>query len=524
MASGGSQAQSAWMASYKDARAHHALDSAFHKLEGHIQSHTALLQKHAQIRVAKWLAKLSEETANVVWKRNRNAWARLLLAQLRCGRLEDPFHLLPPETALPPVPKHAVFTAPACSASTSRTPDRASPSQQPGRPALLDTAESSAPSAPGPAPQAAPVHTIVTLSSDATASPSQELQAYLDTQGVHVPESDHSLRSTCPGTRMGTQDAAALLTSPPAQGPSPDAGGEEHGMTLALVLAREEVRSLEWRLAQTGAALAASRRQGAHEAPPAAERPVAGQGAGPAGARSPCSAGQQHSRGGAGAAAARPTDPAGEGLQAFAARTAALRRELDGRGRVPSSLSSRTLHASPAQQHPFGGGRLAGVQSDAVPQPSRSSRPKLSSRDCAGGGSHRQASRSRGEAPLQGRSRSPPPAPAVRHTLKSLAGAAAARSGPQGRAAQGAWKPHPLASPAAMQAHVLSPATPTDGGVARSPSPASRQEVEWDSPEVASTASLQRRLARSISDMLLVGVGSPEVGAKPLRLGQRLYG
>ncbi|KFM27345.1 hypothetical protein F751_4615 [Auxenochlorella protothecoides] len=313
MASGGSQAQSAWMASYKDARAHHALDSAFHKLEGHIQSHTALLQKHAQIRVAKWLAKLSEETANVVWKRNRNAWARLLLAQLRCGRLEDPFHLLPPETALPPVPKHAVFTAPACSASTSLTPDRVSPSQQPGRPALLDTAESSVPSAPGPAPQAAPVHTIVTLSSDATASPSQELQAYLDTQGVHVPESDHSLRSTCPGTRMGTQDAAAPLTSPPAQGPSPDAGGEEHGMTLALVLAREE-------------------------------------------------------------------------------------------------------------------------------------------------------------------------------------------------------------------AHVLSPATPTDGGVARSPSPASRQEVEWDPPEVASTASLQRRLARSISDMLLVGVGSPEVGAKPLRLGQRLYG
>lgn len=61
MSPGPTQAQSAWLASYKDARAHHALDTTFHKMAHQIETHRALLQRHAQLRVGKWLAKLSEE-------------------------------------------------------------------------------------------------------------------------------------------------------------------------------------------------------------------------------------------------------------------------------------------------------------------------------------------------------------------------------------------------------------------------------------------------------------------------------
>lgn len=37
------------------------------------------------------------QTTNLVWKKNRNLHARLLLEQLRCGRLADPFTHTPPD-------------------------------------------------------------------------------------------------------------------------------------------------------------------------------------------------------------------------------------------------------------------------------------------------------------------------------------------------------------------------------------------------------------------------------------------
>jgi len=49
------------------------------------------------------------QTANVVWKKNRNAFARLLLDQLRAGRLAEPFHQMPPDGPLPTLPKHAAY-------------------------------------------------------------------------------------------------------------------------------------------------------------------------------------------------------------------------------------------------------------------------------------------------------------------------------------------------------------------------------------------------------------------------------
>lgn len=49
------------------------------------------------------------QTANVVWKKNRNAYARLLLEQLRCGQLCEPFSAQPPGGPLPTLPKHLAY-------------------------------------------------------------------------------------------------------------------------------------------------------------------------------------------------------------------------------------------------------------------------------------------------------------------------------------------------------------------------------------------------------------------------------
>lgn len=52
--------------------------------------------------------RLSAEPANtVIAKRNRNRYANVLVSQLRNGRIEEPFHLSPPTTAMLPQ-----FTAP----------------------------------------------------------------------------------------------------------------------------------------------------------------------------------------------------------------------------------------------------------------------------------------------------------------------------------------------------------------------------------------------------------------------------
>ncbi len=45
----------------------------------------------------------------MVWKRNRNAYARLLVEQLRCGKLVEPFTAQPPGGPLPTLPKHLAY-------------------------------------------------------------------------------------------------------------------------------------------------------------------------------------------------------------------------------------------------------------------------------------------------------------------------------------------------------------------------------------------------------------------------------
>lgn len=68
----------------------------------------------------------------MVWKRNRNAYMRLLVEQLRCGKLVEPFTGQPPGGPLPTLPKHLAYafkpprSSPAAAAgaapSTGRSP------------------------------------------------------------------------------------------------------------------------------------------------------------------------------------------------------------------------------------------------------------------------------------------------------------------------------------------------------------------------------------------------------------------
>ena len=39
------------------------------------------------MRLEAWLRKLSETTTHIVWKKNRNNYARVMVGQLRTGRL-----------------------------------------------------------------------------------------------------------------------------------------------------------------------------------------------------------------------------------------------------------------------------------------------------------------------------------------------------------------------------------------------------------------------------------------------------
>eukprot|EP00887_Chlorella_sp_A99_P005213 scaffold1.g5213.t1 len=101
--------QEAWNKTYNATNAHFHLEEQFHRVKVAVEGHLGLLQRQAQVRVKNWLKKLSEETTNAVWKKNRNAYAQLLLEQLRAGKLAEPFHLLPPDGPLSTLPKHAVY-------------------------------------------------------------------------------------------------------------------------------------------------------------------------------------------------------------------------------------------------------------------------------------------------------------------------------------------------------------------------------------------------------------------------------
>ncbi|KAK9839812.1 hypothetical protein WJX81_003464 [Elliptochloris bilobata] len=76
-----------WNAAFEELKTGLTLDSSYVKVVLEIEQHMQLLKRQSR-------------TTNPVWKRNRNLHARLLLEQLRAGRLAEPFERPPPDGPL----------------------------------------------------------------------------------------------------------------------------------------------------------------------------------------------------------------------------------------------------------------------------------------------------------------------------------------------------------------------------------------------------------------------------------------
>ncbi|GIL79447.1 hypothetical protein Vretifemale_8757, partial [Volvox reticuliferus] len=88
-----------------------SLDQQFQQAAAQLTLLALSQPRAAKLRVQAWLAKLREPTSNVVWKRNRNLYCALLLAQLQQGQLEPPFTVMPPDGSLPNLPNHLLYRA-----------------------------------------------------------------------------------------------------------------------------------------------------------------------------------------------------------------------------------------------------------------------------------------------------------------------------------------------------------------------------------------------------------------------------
>eukprot|EP01031_Cornospumella_fuschlensis_P029458 gene29458-35557_t len=64
------------------------------------------LPKSLRIRTEKWIEKLVSTGSNLVWRKHRNAYVRLLLNMVVTRTFSEPFHVLPPEGPLPSFPAH----------------------------------------------------------------------------------------------------------------------------------------------------------------------------------------------------------------------------------------------------------------------------------------------------------------------------------------------------------------------------------------------------------------------------------
>eukprot|EP01031_Cornospumella_fuschlensis_P029430 gene29430-35522_t len=64
------------------------------------------LPKSLRIRTEKWIEKLVTTGSNLVWRKHRNAYVRLLLNMVVTKTFSEPFHVLPPEGPLPSFPAH----------------------------------------------------------------------------------------------------------------------------------------------------------------------------------------------------------------------------------------------------------------------------------------------------------------------------------------------------------------------------------------------------------------------------------
>ena len=66
-----------------------------------IEKYSKLLDKYSKIRISSWCRKISLNTNNQEWKKNRNLHAICLLDMLINNRIEEPYSRLPPDGPLP---------------------------------------------------------------------------------------------------------------------------------------------------------------------------------------------------------------------------------------------------------------------------------------------------------------------------------------------------------------------------------------------------------------------------------------
>jgi hypothetical protein len=82
------------------------MDDQFVKYVEEIEKHYINLPKLQRIRIEKWVEKLISIGSNTVFRKHRNAYAKLLLSMVLKRSLSEPFTTLPPDGPLPSYPFH----------------------------------------------------------------------------------------------------------------------------------------------------------------------------------------------------------------------------------------------------------------------------------------------------------------------------------------------------------------------------------------------------------------------------------
>ena len=77
------------------------LDIEFNENMINISKNLIFLKKHEKIKVDFWIKKLYEFTSNLIWKRNRHKYTKLLSKMLKNNLIKYPFDKFPPKGHLP---------------------------------------------------------------------------------------------------------------------------------------------------------------------------------------------------------------------------------------------------------------------------------------------------------------------------------------------------------------------------------------------------------------------------------------
>lgn len=73
-------------------------DEEFVKIMLEIESNYTEFKRHDKVRIEQWTKALCQVTTNLIWKQNRNLYAKLLLQAVHHRELFDPFNKSPPES------------------------------------------------------------------------------------------------------------------------------------------------------------------------------------------------------------------------------------------------------------------------------------------------------------------------------------------------------------------------------------------------------------------------------------------